>query len=130
MNNISSLERVIVQILTSANIPFEKEKIFVDCYNGKYRYDFYLPELRAVLEITGAQHYEFTPFFYKNKSDFTKAQERDRRKISYCLAHNIALYIIPYWEISNIHSINDVLSEKFLALDKFHNDKVWRQPKN
>jgi hypothetical protein len=52
-----------------------------------------------------------------------KQQEHDRRKISYCLANNIKIYIIPFWEIENIKSVKDLLSNKFRALTRWKNDE-------
>ena len=126
MGNMSSYERTIYNLLIKNKLYFEQEKVFKDCYNGLYRYDFYLPEKKILLEVNGEQHYIFTKSFYKNKSEFLKAQERDRRKISYALAHNIKIYCIPYWEIDNIKTFDDLFSQKFLAKSKFHNDDVFR----
>lgn len=127
MEKMSSLERVIYNILIKEKIPFEREKQFKDCYNGYYRYDYYLPRQNIILEVNGTQHYEYTKIFHKKRADFTKAKERDRRKISYCLAHNIPIYIIPYWEIENLKTFKDIISEKFRATSKFHNDLIWRE---
>ena len=127
---MSSLEQHIYKILRQANLYFVQEKQFKDLRNGLYRFDFYIPLIDTALEVQGAQHYEFSKLFHKKRSDFTKAQERDRAKISYCLAHDIKLYCIPYWEIDNICTINDLLQEKFLAHSKFHNDEVWRLQKS
>ena len=101
-------EQHIVELLSKNSTAFEREKIFKDCYNGLYRYDFYLPTLNIVIEYNGQQHYQFIKIFHKKKSDFTKAQERDRRKIQYCLAHNIKLYIIPYWEADHLKTFEDL----------------------
>ena len=130
MNKMSSLERVVYNILVQADLSFEQEKIFKDCYNGYYRYDFYLSKQQVIFEVNGQQHYEYTKKFYKHRTDFLKAQERDRRKITYALAHNIKIYCIPYWEINNLHSIDDLFNEKFLAHSKFHNDEVYRYQKS
>lgn len=118
-------EQHIVELLNKNSITFEREKVFKDCYNGLYRYDFYLPTLNIVLEYNGLQHYLYTPHFHKKKSDFLKAQERDRRKISYCLAKSIPIYIIPYWEINQISNLSDIFQKKYLASTKFHNDEIW-----
>lgn len=126
MGNMSSYEHTIYNLLVKNKLHFEREKVFKDCYNGLYRYDFYLPEKKILLEVNGEQHYNFTKGFYKNKTEFLKAQERDRRKISYTLAHNIKIYCIPYWEIDNIKTFDDLFSQKFLAKSKFHNDDVFR----
>lgn len=127
---MSSLEQKVYDLLHKGHISFEREKVFKDCYNGLYRYDFYLPELNAILECNGSQHYIFTKKFYKNKSEFLKAQERDRRKVSYALAHGIKIYCIPYWEMDSISSVEDLFNDKFLAKSKFHNDDVFRAQQN
>ena len=124
--SMSSLERKVYDLLNGGHITFVREKVFKDCYNGLYRYDFYLPEQNIVLEVNGTQHYIFNKKFYKNKSEFLKAQERDRRKISYALARGLKIYCIPYWEIENLSSVDDLFAQKFLAKSKFHNDDVFR----
>ena len=126
---MSNLERVIYKILLKQKVKFVQEKVFKDLRNGLYRFDFYLPDLNICIEVQGAQHYQFNKLFHKKRSDFTKAQERDRRKISYCLAHSIKLYCIPYWEIENIKEYKDIFKSEFLASSKFHNDTVWRARK-
>ena len=123
---MSNLELHILKILTKEKIPLEREKTFSDLRKNKYRYDFFLPKHNILLEINGAQHYENISFFYKNRTEFKKAQERDRRKISYALANNIPLYIIPYWEIENIKNFNDIVQKEFLAKSKYHNDNIVR----
>ena len=127
---MSSLEQKVYDLLHEGHISFEREKVFKDCYNGLYRYDFYLPDLNTILEANGSQHYIFTKKFYKNKSEFLKAQERDRRKVSYALAHGIKIYCIPYWEMDNISSVEDLFNDKFLAKSKFHNDDAFRAQQN
>lgn len=124
---MSKFEKKIYKLLTKANIAFVQEKQFKDCYNGLYRFDFYIPAEQTVVEVHGPQHYTFTEKFYKSSSDFKKAQERDRRKISYCLANNIKCYCIPYWDIENIKNVEDIFQDIYLAKSKFHNDEVWRQ---
>jgi len=126
---MSSLEKKVYDLLIEGHFYVEREKIFKDCYNGLYRYDFFLPEINTLVEVNGEQHYIPTKRFYKNKTEFSKAQERDRRKISYALARGMKLYCIPYWEIDNIKTTNDLFAQKFLAQSKFHNDDVFRTKK-
>lgn len=121
----SSLEEHIGQILKKENVKFEREKTFKDLKFG-YRYDFYLPDWKILVEVDGRQHYKFAKIFYKKRQDFLKAQERDRRKNSYALSHNIPLYRIPYFEIENIHTFQDILQDKFLVKDKWHCDYIAR----
>ena len=121
---MSSLELHILKILKQDGITFEREKTFSDLRKNNYRFDFYLPKQNILIEINGAQHYENIKFFYKNRVEFKKAQERDRRKIAYALGHNISLYIIPYWEIPNIKKASEIFQKKFLVTSKYHNDTI------
>lgn len=125
---MSQIEMRVAQILNDGAIPYEREKCFKDCYNGRYRFDFYCPTRGCVIEVNGEQHYKEVGF-YKTHTEFTQAQERDRRKIGYCLANGIEIYCIPYWEVTNLVDITDLFDQKFRATSKFHNDIVARQQK-
>ena len=112
------------------NLKFECEKTFSDLRGGKYRFDFYFENLngkRVVVEINGEQHYYHIKHFHKTRQEFLQSCERDRRKISWCLANNIIIYCIPYWEIENIKTIQDLFQNKFIAKDKWKNDTDWRK---
>lgn len=94
-------EELIAKILTKSHIPFEQEKTFHDLKHGTYRFDFYIADLnghQVVIEYNGAQHYQYVSNFYPSERWWRAALERDRRKISYCLANNIDIYIIPCWD--------------------------------
>lgn len=120
-------EQKIIDILNKEKIKYEREKSFSDEKRiSNYRFDFYIPDRNCCIEFQGKQHMVYSPFFHKNRSEFTKAKERDRQKISYCLAHNIKLYCIPYWDIDTIKKLDDLFRDKYLALTKYHNDEVWR----
>lgn len=123
---MSLFEDHIAHILHSSSLKYQTEYQFSDCYNGLYRFDFYIPSKKICIECNGIQHYTYTSYFYKNKSEFLKAQERDRRKIAYCLARGIKLYIIPYWDKDLILTSADIFQEKYRARSKFHNDQVAR----
>ena len=124
---MSKFEEKIARILIDARVPFIREKTFKDLKHGYLRFDFYFPLTVMCCEIDGPQHMEYTKFFHKKRSDFTKAQERDRVKNSYCLAHEIPLYRIPYWEMDNIHCVDDIFQDKFLVRSKYHNDNIYRE---
>jgi len=126
---MSLLEKHVYKILIKTPYKFVQEKQFKDFRNGLMRFDFFIPSLGVCLEVNGNQHYEFNKKFHKSYSDFTKAKERDRMKASYCLAHDLKLYCIPYWEIDNIITFEDLIQDKFLARSKFHNDEAYRQQK-
>lgn len=120
------------EILTKANISFTREKTFEDLHgrNGSFlRFDFYIPDKKIAIEFNGEGHYMQVKRFHKTRTDFIAAQERDRRKISYCLANGIKIYCIPYWEEPNLKTIDDLLQDKFLARTRWKNDEDWREKK-
>ena len=121
---MSKNEEYILNILLKENIKFIREKTFSDLRKGKYRFDFYLPKYNICLEIDGEQHFKQVSKFQKTKSDFLKQQENDRIKNSYCLANNISLYRIPYWDLNKIKTFNDILNKKYLVKSKWHNDNL------
>ena len=106
---------------------WEKEKTFPNLtYKGHLlRYDFAIYDargLKCLCEFDGIQHFDEIKFF----KNFKHMKENDRRKNQYALDHNIPLYRIPYWEINNITSIEDIFNPKFRVKSKFHNDNlVW-----
>ena len=60
------------QIIEEVPIPVRK--------SDNYYLDFYIPMLKAAIEVHGEQHYKFNKFFFKNKLEFFNAQARDRDK--------------------------------------------------
>lgn len=123
-NRISSYEATVIKLLTAAAIPFQREKQFKDLRNGYYRFDFYIPSLNIVIEVDGQQHFSYNKYFHKKREDYLEARERDRQKNSYCLAHHIKLYRIPYWEFDFLASVKDLFNPKFLVKTKYHNDII------
>lgn len=121
---MSKGEDYLVEIFRKEKIMYEREKTFSDLL-GKHgtplRFDFYLPKFGINIEYDGEGHFQQVSKF-GGRSGYMAAAERDRRKNSYCLAHHIPLYRIPYWELHNIHSLSDILTPKFLVTSKFHND--------
>ena len=91
---MSKGEEQIAAILKKNHIKFIKEKTFKDLKKGHYRFDFFLPDTNTVIEFNGQQHYTYTKSFYKTQGEWLAALERDRSKISYCLANDIHIYII------------------------------------
>ena len=130
---MSKGEEKIVNLLQKGRYKFEREKRFKDLKRGLYRFDFYVVGGRAIpciIELNGAQHYQYVDKFYGSRAEFEAAKERDRRKISYCLAHQIPLYIIPYWELENIHTAADLFNSRFRATSRWKNDQDWQKWQN
>lgn len=122
---MSSYEEKVIKILKKEKIRFQKEKTFSDLKKGKYRFDFFIPNYKGaplLLEVNGEQHYKQVKKFQPTRKDFLAQKGRDRRKISYCLARGIALYIIPYWDIDKIQKAADIFQKKYLATSRWKND--------
>ena len=105
---MSSFELKVARILTKNNINFIREKTFYDLKKGLLRFDFFLPKERILIECDGEQHFTQVKFFQRKRKDFTQAQERDRIKNAYCLAHQIPLFRIPYYDESKIKNLSDL----------------------
>ena len=124
---MSQGEELINKLLNKSKIPFVREKTFTDLRKGRYRYDFYIEDLngrRAVIEANGAQHYIYVPNFYPTIKLWLAALERDRRKISYALANDIDIYLIPYWDYPKLKTAADLFKSEYKAKNRWHNDEV------
>ena len=55
------------------NYTFPKELIG----NEVYKYDFYIPNKRLVIEVDGSQHFEYTRWFHHTKKDFDEYRKTD-----------------------------------------------------
>ena len=124
---MSKGEEKIASILRKNKIEYQREKSFSDLKHGLFRFDFYLPSARVVVEFNGRQHYENIKHFFKERREWQKAQEHDRRKISYCLANNIPIYIVPFWEIDKINTMEELFNQKFLATTRWKNDDDYKK---
>ena len=127
---MSKSEEKIVNLLQKGGYKFEREKRFSDLKHGLYRFDFYVQGGQAIVEYNGEQHYRHIRKFHSTRAEFEQAKERDRRKISYCLAHDIPLYIIPYWELDSIHTAADLFHPRFRARSRWKNDQDWQRRRN
>lgn len=59
----------------------------LDCYND---------ELKLAVEYNGRQHYDYVPYFHKNKEAFRNQQYRDELKRRICTDNGITLIEISY----------------------------------
>lgn len=64
--------------------------------------DFYIHTRRLMIEVHGQQHYEYSPYFHKDRIDFAQGQHRDRLKRSWCENNNIRLVELPYNETKEL----------------------------
>ena len=81
--SISYGERYVRTYLMKKHIEFEQEKIF--SFAKQYRYDFYIPKKRTVIEVHGAQHYDKTLFLSpeeQKKIDEEKSKILKKHKLN------------------------------------------------
>lgn len=129
---MSKLEDKVASILKKEQreygFAWKKEQVFQDLKRKQpLRFDFAIYRscgLVALIEVDGEQHFHQIKHFQKTQREFQKTQEHDRIKNSYCLAHQIPLFRIPYTEIDNVNSLSDILSEKYRVRSKWHNDML------
>jgi hypothetical protein len=123
---MSKGEEKITDLLNLDKYKFVREKTFSDLKGGRFRYDFYVKDVHGadcIIEFNGEQHYHFVKKFYKTEREWRTAQEHDRRKISYALANNIPIYIIPFWELPKITSAQQLFQDKYRARTRWKNDE-------
>ena len=80
----SRLEERIRVLLEQNNLNYIREYSFEDL--GRYRYDFFVPNKKLLIECQGIQHFEDIPFFNK-KSTWQERYERDKLKYEYAISH-------------------------------------------
>lgn len=58
--------------------------------------DFFVPTLSLAIEVHGRQHYEFVPFFHKNRRGYIDSRKRDRLKREWCEHNELRLIELKY----------------------------------
>lgn len=73
--------------------------------NGSFlELDGYCAELGIAFEYQGEQHYKEVIFGGKSKIHW-KSPKYDKLKVELCLKNNVKLFVIPYFELSNIKEL-------------------------
>ena len=126
-------EERIAEILRKAKVSFVQEKTFSDLKHNQYRYDFYIENLngkRTIIEFNGLQHYKYMQAFYVKPVYWMAALERDRKKISYALANDIDIYLVPFWDYNKLNKLSDLLNPEYHAKNRWHNDDAKEKHKD
>lgn len=53
--------------------------------------DFFIPQRRIAIEVNGAQHKKYVPYFHGSIENFLKQKKRDLDKKKWCEINNITL---------------------------------------
>lgn len=98
----------IEDILNAEGIRFIEEYSFPDLVSSSgrpLRFDFAVlddnDDIDFLIEFQGIQHYEAKSKF-GGKPGLYRQQYNDNQKRKYCIAHNLTLVVIPYWDESRI----------------------------
>lgn len=98
-------EDKIENLLNGLNIFYSKHYRGFDLlYKKHLEFDFYIPQLNAVIEFDGIQH--FKPIkHYGGFDKFMDLKIKDGLKNEFCYLNKIKLIRIPYWKLNDIEEI-------------------------
>ena len=63
-----------------------------------YEFDIYIKSRKVFIEYNGEQHYKFTRFFHKTRSEYLKQIRRDKRKRSLATTNGFQVITFKYDE--------------------------------
>lgn len=107
-------EGIVTKWLTEHGVIFETHKSFADCLSDdgyRLNFDFYLPDVNALIECNGIQHYEPIEFFGGQKR-FVSQQRHDLIKQDFAIRNGFSYLVLDCRRFA-LSSINDKLSEFF-----------------
>lgn len=93
-------EKKIQEYLNDLKIVYIKEKC-IEINQLKYRFDFFIEDLKSIIEFDGIQHFETREFFGGEKY-LKKIKKSDKVKNQWCITNNYRLVRISYKEIDNL----------------------------
>lgn len=87
-----------LMIEISPRVLIYEEVIVPILKNKKLTFDFFVYTDNAFIEVQGEQHFKYSPFFHKSKTDFLMGQKRDRDKEYWCELNNYKLITLRFDE--------------------------------
>ncbi len=108
-HNQSTNEWIVEQYLKEHCVVYVGQKRFDGCRSLETNYllpfDFYLPAINTIIEVSGEQHEHPVPFGDISYEDAVRNHIRtiqnDCTKYRYCVDNNIQIYYITYKDINN-----------------------------
>lgn len=114
-DGISYPEKFLLSLLNQLNIQYTyqaTQKVFNWC--KRYSYDFYIPDLKLIIETHGMQHYNGA-FVSLGGRTATEEQKNDENKKNLAMQNGIEKYVIIDCRKSNMIFIkNSILESKLL----------------
>jgi hypothetical protein len=94
-DNMPLGEKMIYCILNELGVDFVKEMNNKTCFWAKnYRYDFYIENINAIIEVNGRQHYSDGGLNAHKNMSFEKQIQNDKNKYELAMKNGISNYII------------------------------------
>lgn len=58
--------------------------------------DFFIPDLKVMVEVHGEQHYKFVKRFHKSQAGFIASTKRDKLKREWCEINDVVYVELPF----------------------------------
>lgn len=104
----------------------------VSSNNTKLELDFYIEELNIGIEVQGVQHYEYTPFFYKDYAEYELRLKYDQEKKDLC--HGLGIQLIELYTLMDaivqIRNIEESTGELVAPKADYRTAKQQRRAKH
>lgn len=95
-------ERAITNLLTQANIPFEREVVLESLPRKRFDFRFHYNNRAYLLEFDGEQHFTQNDFHHDDEAHFREKQVVDVVKSQHAYQNGYFLIRIDYTQIDNI----------------------------
>ena len=79
-----------------------KREHYIFYQNTQLFFDFFMPELRVLIEVQGQQHYAFNKFYHQHKDKFDDQVYRDKLKTQFAAELKYKLLQISYKEVGEL----------------------------
>lgn len=122
-DGISYPEKFIYSLLDQFNLKIQREKVFEwskdistfdKKYDGKKRYDFYIPEFNIIIETHGGQHYQ-EGFGRLGSSSLQEVKQNDELKFKLAINNRISDYIVIDCRFSTLDHIKESILNSNLS---------------
>ena len=60
--------------------------------------DFFIPDMKVIIEVHGEQHYRYIKHFHKSEAAFNSSKIRDLQKKEWCDVNDFSFIELPYNE--------------------------------
>jgi len=116
----SNGEQLVRQYLIDEQIEYKREYA-VNIGKTYYRYDFYLPILKILIEFDGLQHFKPVELM-GGVTELKRIQHRDKLKDNWAKENNIPLIRISYKDIKHIR---EYLNKRISLLYSYRYNKIF-----